>query len=65
MYGYGCYVLLDDNGQTVRWGHTGEEDGASCRLYHYPMLDVDVVVLGNQGGCAGPVAWDIHVLLMG
>lgn len=65
MYGFGCYLLLDDNGQVVRWGHTGEEDGVSCRLYHYPILDVDVIVLGNQGGCAGSISWDIHDLLMG
>lgn len=64
MYGFGCYLLLDNNGAIVRWGHTGEEDGVSCRLYHYPMLDVDVVVLGNQGGCAGSIVWEIHDLLM-
>jgi len=64
MYGFGCYLLLDDNNQLVRWGHTGEEDGVSCRLYHYPTLDADVVVLGNQGGCAGSIAWEIHDLLL-
>ncbi len=64
MYGFGCYLLLDDNNQLVRWGHTGEEDGVSCRLYHYPTLDAGRVVLGNQGGCAGSIAWEIHDLLL-
>jgi len=29
MYGIGCFILHDAQGQTVRWGRTGEEDGMS------------------------------------
>ena len=59
-YGYGNLFLLDDAGQIVRWGHTGEEEGVSCRFYHYPQKDIDVVILGNQSGCAGDLAWELH-----
>ncbi|MEL7141922.1 MAG: serine hydrolase domain-containing protein [Cyanobacteria bacterium J06573_11] len=68
-YGYGNFFLTDQavEGQDapiVRWGHTGEEDGISCRLYCYPQQDVDVVVLGNQSGCAVELAWDLHDLVV-
>ncbi len=63
-YGFGCYIMLDGTGQTVRWGHTGEEDGVSCRLWHYPWQDVDVVILGNQSSCAGKVSAAIQKLVL-
>jgi len=63
-YGYGNFFLLDDSDQVVRWGHTGEEDGVSCRLYYYPREDLDVVMLGNQSWCAGSLAWEIHNLIL-
>ena len=62
-YGYANFFLLDDDGQVVRWGHTGEEDGASCRLYYYPQENIDVVILGNQSWCAGSLGWEIHDLI--
>jgi CubicO group peptidase (beta-lactamase class C family) len=62
-YGYGNFFLLNDNDHIVRWGHTGEEDGVSCRLYHYPAQGTDVVILGNQSWCAGGLAWEIHDLI--
>ena len=63
-YGFGNYFLVDDADQVVRWGHTGEEEGASCRLYHYSQKDIDVVILSNQSGCAGVLAWELHDLIM-
>lgn len=62
-YGYGNFFLLDESDQIVRWGHTGEEEGVSCRLYHYPKENLDVVILGNQSWCAGSLAWEIHDLI--
>jgi len=62
-YGYGNSFIRDQHGRILRWGHTGEEDGVSCRLYHYSGIDVDVVVLGNQSWCAGSLAWEIHDLI--
>ena len=64
MYGYGLFFLLDEADQIVRWGHTGEEDGVSCRLYSYPQEDVDVVILGNRSGCAGALGWELHDLVL-
>jgi hypothetical protein len=63
MYGFGCFILLDDT-KIVRWGHTGEEDGVSCRLLYYPMHRLDVVILGNQSSCAGIISRDVHELIM-
>jgi len=62
-YGFGNAFIRGEDGRIVRWGHTGEEDGVSCRLYHYPGIDVDVVILGNQSWCAGRLGWEIHDLL--
>lgn len=63
-YGYGNYFILDQEGKIVRWGHTGEEDGVSCRLYYYPEENLDVVILGNQSWCAGSMGWKIHDLVL-
>jgi CubicO group peptidase (beta-lactamase class C family) len=62
-YGFGCFILLDSYSRVFRWGHTGEEDGVSCRLFYYPTLNLEVVILGNQSSCAGKVLMDIHELI--
>ncbi len=62
-YGYGAFLL--SQGETVvRWGHTGEEAGVSCRFYHYPGPGIDLVVLGNRSWCAGGLTWDLHEALV-
>lgn len=67
-YGYGNFFLIEEamkqDVQIVRWGHTGEEDGISCRLYYYPKQNIDVVILGNQSECASKLAWDLHDLVV-
>ena len=63
-YGYGNFFILDEDEKIVRWGHTGEEDGVSCRLYYYPKENLDVVILGNQSWCAGSLGWEIHNLIL-
>lgn len=63
-YGFGCFVMLDANKQVLRWGHTGEEDGVSCRLWHYPRQEVTVIILGNQSLCAGEVSSRIHKMVL-
>lgn len=47
QYGFGNEFVLSTDGQLIRWGHTGEEDGVSCRFYHYPNHGLDVIILGN------------------
>jgi CubicO group peptidase (beta-lactamase class C family) len=64
-YSFGCFILLDDKENILRWGHTGEEDGVSCRVLYYPKQKLDAVILGNQSSCAGKVARDIHELICG
>lgn len=59
-YGYGLQILTGNGGELVRYGHTGEEEGVSCRIYHYPKANIDVAILGNQSWCAGPLGWEIH-----
>ena len=65
MYGMGCYFLQDRLGKILRWGHTGEEDGVSCRAFYYPGQELDVVVLGNQSWCAGKVMRKLDDLFLG
>lgn len=64
MYGYANMFILDEAKRIVRWGHTGEEDGVSCRVYYYPAYDLDVLILGNQSWCAGGLAWEMHDLIL-
>lgn len=63
-YGYANYFILDQEERIIRWGHTGEEDGVSCRLYYYPEQLLDVIILGNQSWCAGALGWEIHDLIL-
>ncbi|MTI66890.1 MAG: serine hydrolase [Firmicutes bacterium] len=63
-YGFANYLILDNNDNVIRGGHTGEEYGVSCRLYYYPKLNIDVVILSNQGLCAGSLGWDIHDIIL-
>ncbi|MCT4598996.1 MAG: beta-lactamase family protein [Vallitalea sp.] len=63
-YGYANYYLLDNDETIIRGGHTGEEYGVSSRVYFYPQLGINVVILGNEGFNAGSVGWDIHDVIM-
>ena len=63
QYGFGSEFVLSTAGELIRWGHTGEEDGVSCRFYHYPGPGLDVIILGNQSWCAGTLGWEIHDLI--
>ncbi len=63
-YGFGVSFILDDDKAVVRYGHTGEEDGVSCRLYYYPQSSLDVIILANQSWCAGEIGWLIHDLII-
>lgn len=58
-YGYGLW-LLKPGEQIIRYGHTGEDAGVSARVMYYPEHDLDLVILCNQGGCAGKVLAEVH-----
>ena len=58
-YCYGVEIVTDTDGRIIRWGHGGEEAGASCRLHHYPQSGLDVAIMGNATECAGPLAMRI------
>ena len=58
-YGYGVEIVSDMEGNIIRWGHGGEEAGASCRLHHYPNSGLDVAIMGNATECAGPLSMRI------
>lgn len=62
-YGF-AHMFIEKEGEIIRTGHTGEESGVSCRLYHYPRQKVDVVILGNQDGAAGKLGWDLHDIII-
>ncbi len=55
-YGYGFWFDVEDD-ILLRYGHTGEDPGVSARVFYYPELDLDFVVLGNQSFCAGNLTW--------
>jgi CubicO group peptidase (beta-lactamase class C family) len=63
-YGYGSYFLVGDRGKVIRSGLPGEEAGVSCRLFHYPQHQLDLIVLGNQSECAGALGWKLHDLII-
>ncbi len=64
MYGFGCFIVKDTDSRIVRWGAPGEEEGVSCCLYHFPVQELDVVILGNQSSCAGRVLKDIEEVIL-
>ena len=64
-YSYGLFHAVDRDGSVVRYGLPGEEEGISCRLYHYPRHQLDVAVLANQSACAGKLALAIQNVITG
>ena len=62
-YGYGVEIVSDIKGNIIRWGHGGEEAGASCRLHHYPQFGLDVAIMGNATECAGPLGMRISKII--
>ena len=63
-YGFGMWFLLNKRNDIIRYGLPGEDPGVSCRLFYYPLCDIDVIILGNQSDCAGSLGWKIHDVIM-
>ncbi len=64
-YGCGVEIVSDMDGRIIRWGHGGEEAGASCRLSHYPHSGLNVAIMGNATECAGPLGMRIGRIIEG
>lgn len=62
-YGYGLWFDVEEE-TLLRYGHTGEDPGVSARAYHYPLFNLDLVILGNQSYCAGDLDWQLHQIIM-
>lgn len=62
-YGYGLWFDVEED-TLLRYGHTGEDPGVSARAYHYPLFNLDLVILGNQSYCAGDLDWQLHQIIM-
>ncbi len=50
-YGYGMAFIMDV-AEVLRYGHGGDDPGISAKVAHYPKQEIDLVILGNQTGCA-------------
>lgn len=62
-YGFGFWFDVEDE-MILRYGHTGEDPGVSARVFYYPELDLDFVVLGNQSFCTGNLTWQLHQIIL-
>ncbi|HEY7133129.1 MAG TPA: serine hydrolase domain-containing protein [Candidatus Limnocylindrales bacterium] len=60
---FGCGVLHVGEGPSTRFGHTGEDPGASARAWVYPATGERVAVLSNVTDGGGDVTRRIDALL--
>ena len=65
VFRFGLGVLHVGDGPSTRFGHTGEDPGASVRAWTYPATGERVVVLSNVTEGAGLVTRRIDALLAG
>jgi CubicO group peptidase (beta-lactamase class C family) len=60
---FGCGVLHVGDGPSVRFGHTGEDGGASARAWTYPASGERLAVVSNVTSGAGAMTRRIDELL--
>jgi CubicO group peptidase (beta-lactamase class C family) len=65
MFRFGLGVLHVGEGGSTRYGHTGEDPGASARAWTYPETGERLVVVSNVTEGAGLVTRRIDALLAG
>jgi CubicO group peptidase (beta-lactamase class C family) len=65
VFRFGLGVLHVGDGPSHRFGHTGEDPGASARAWTYPTSGERVAVVSNVTRGAGPVTQRIDALLAG
>ncbi len=65
IFRFGCGVLHVGDGPSARFGHTGEDGGASARAWTYPGTGERVAVVSNVTEGSGAVTHRIDALLAG
>jgi CubicO group peptidase (beta-lactamase class C family) len=65
VFRFGRGVLHVGDGPSARFGHTGEDPGASARIWTYPATGERVAVVSNVTDGAGPMTRRIDALLAG
>jgi D-alanyl-D-alanine carboxypeptidase len=65
VFRFGCGVLHVGDGESARFGHTGEDPGASARAWTYPATGERVAVVSNVTEGAGAVTRRIDAVLAG
>jgi CubicO group peptidase (beta-lactamase class C family) len=65
VFRFGGGVLHVGDGESTRFGHTGEDPGASARAWTYPATGERVAVVSNVTGGAAPVTLRIDAMLAG
>jgi CubicO group peptidase (beta-lactamase class C family) len=65
VFRFGCGVIHVGDGESARFGHTGEDPGASARAWTYPATGERVAVVSNLTEGAGGVTRRIDALLAG
>lgn len=61
-YGYGFWVEYRED-VLIKYGHTGEDPGVSARVFYYPEIETDVVLLGNHSFSTGALLREIETKL--
>jgi hypothetical protein len=64
VFRFGRGVLHVGDGPSARFGHTGEDPGASARVWTYPATGERVAVVSNVSEGAGAVTRRIDGLLI-
>jgi hypothetical protein len=65
VFRFGCGVLHVGEGPSTRFGHTGEDPGASARAWTYPATGERVAVVSNVTSGATILTRRIDALLSG
>jgi len=63
VFRYGRGVIHVGEGASARFGHTGEDPGASARIWSYPATGERVAVVSNVTNGAGAITRRIDALL--
>lgn len=63
FYGLGVWIAYDEQGDLMKYGHTGEDPGVSARVYHYPKQNIDLVLFSNHGLSTSALLSELEALI--